>query len=129
MMTLKTEPGIPKSVKLFAWLLIAAGSFFFYVYTFNPGIIFPASDLNTYSAKLGFGSTGVRILGAVLALLISVLANNSRWLFITLVCRIFVEAGDIAVGYVLDGVTKNTYALIILVGFEVWAVVKIWKAK
>lgn len=117
---------IPVSVNVFSWILICAGSFFFYVYTFNPTISFPTANLETYSAKLGFASAGVRILGSVLALLISVIANNPRWLFITLISRVFIELGDVVVGLVLDGVTQNTYALIVLAGFELWAVIRLW---
>lgn len=118
---------IPTLVKIFTWILIAAGSFFFYVYTFNPGISFPNANLDTYSAKMGFASTGVRILGSVLALLISVLANNPRWLFITLISRIFIELGDIVVGLLLDGVTANMGALGVLAAAEIWAVSKLWQ--
>ncbi len=101
---------IPTPVRIFTWILICAGSFFFYVYTFNPVISFPNASLATYSAKMGFASTGVRILGSVLALLISVVANNPRWLFIILVSRVFIELGDVVVGLVLDGVTANTFS-------------------
>ncbi len=119
--------GIPTSVKIFSWVLILAGCFFFYVYTFNPVLSFANANLNSYSAKMGFASTGVRILGSVLALLISVFANNPRWLFITLISRIFIELGDVVVGLILDGVTANTFSLIVLASFEIWAVLKLWK--
>ena len=119
--------GIPIPVKVFTWILICAGCFFFYVYTFHPSISFPNANLDTYSAKMGFASTGVRILGSVLALFISVLANNPRWLFITLISRIFIELGDVVVGLNLDGVTANTASLIVLAGLEIWAVVRLWK--
>lgn len=119
--------GIPTPVKIFTWILIFAGSFFFYVYTFNPAISFPNASLETYSAKVGFASTGVRILGSVLALLISVVANNPRWLFITLISRIFIEAGDVIVGFILDGVTANTFSLTVLASLEIWAVLRLWK--
>ena len=119
--------GIPTPVRIFTWLLICAGSFFFYVYTFNPVISFPNANLETYSAKIGFASTGVRILGSVLALLISVLANNPRWLFITLISRVFIELGDVVVGLFLDGVTANTFALLVLASVEIWAVLRLWK--
>ena len=76
---------------------------------------------------MGFASTGVRILGSVAALLISVLANNPRWLFITLISRVFIELGDVVVGLQLDGVTANTGALIVLAGAEIWAVLQLWK--
>lgn len=127
-MTTKTNSlVIPLSVNIFTWILIAAGSFFFYVYTFNPSISFPRASLDSYSAKMGFGSTGVRILGSVAALLISVLANNPRWLFITLLSRIFIESGDVVLGLILDGVNPNTFALIFLASLEVWASWKLWK--
>ncbi|MBN8588554.1 MAG: hypothetical protein J0L94_09555 [Rhodothermia bacterium] len=118
--------GIPIPVKIFTWMLIVAGSFFFYVYTFNPSLSFPSATLDTYSAKMGFASTGVRILGSVLALLISVIANNPRWLFITLISRVFIELGDVVVGLLLDGVTANTFALCVLAVAEIWAVLKLW---
>ena len=83
--------------------------------------------MNTYSAKLGFESTGVRILGSVLALLISVIYSKPHWLFITLISRIFIELGDVVVGLTLDGVTANTFALIVLASAEIWAVLRLWK--
>ena len=118
---------IPKPVKVFTWLLICAGTFFFYVYTFAPSISFPNANLDTYSAKLGFESTGMRIMGSVIALLMSVLANNPRWLFITLISRIFIELGDVVVGLQLDGVTANTGALLVLAAAEIWATLQLWK--
>ena len=121
-----SEVVIPTSVKIFTWILICAGLFFFYVYTFSPNISFPNSNLETYSAKLGFESTGVRILGSVLALLISVIYNKPHWLFITLISRIFIELGDVLVGLNLDGVTANTFALIVLATLEIWAVTRLW---
>ncbi len=123
-----TAAGIPRPVKIFTTLLILAGCFFFYVYTFNPGLSFPAADLSTYSAQIGFGSAGVRILGSVVALLISLLANNPRWLFITIISRVFIELGDLVLGLVLDGITSNTFALLALAGLEIWAVMALWKA-
>ena len=119
--------GIPTPVKIFTWILICAGCFFFYVYTFNPVISFPNANLDSYSAKMGFASTGVRILGSVLALLISVIYNKPHWLFITLISRIFIELGDVVVGLNLDGVTANTFALVVLAGLEIWAVLRLWK--
>ncbi len=117
-------PNIPISVKIFTWFLILVGCFFFYVYTFSPNISFPNANLDTYSAKMGFGSAGVRILGSVLALLISVVANKPKWLFITLISRIFIELGDLVLGFILDGFTPNVIALSVLASLEIWAV---WK--
>ena len=75
---------------------------------------------------MGFASTGVRILGSVLALIISVWVNDARWLFITLVSGIFIELGDTVVGLLLDGPTANTAALLGLAAVEVWAVRRLW---
>ena len=127
MMKQNIEMVIPTPVKFFSWVLIFAGSFFFYVYTFNPALSFATASLETYSAKIGFASAGVRILGSVLAIIISVVANKPRWLFITLISRIFIELADVVVGLVFDGVTANTFALIILAGLEIWAVLTLWK--
>ena len=119
-------PNIPTSVKIFTWILIFAGSFFFYVYSFHPNISFPNANLDTYSAKMGFGSAGVRILGSVLALLISVITNKPKWLFITLISRIFIELGDLFLGFILDGFSPNAIALIVLASLEIWAVWKLF---
>ncbi len=118
---------IPTPVKIFTWILICAGLFFFYVYTFSPGISFPNANLDSYSAKMGFASAGVRILGSLIALLISVLANNPRWLFITLISRICIELGDVVTGLTLDGATVNTISFLILASLEIWAVLRLWK--
>lgn len=121
------QPGVPRPVAIFTWILVGAGCFFFYVYTFQPGISFPKASLDTYSAQMGFASTGVRILGSVVALVISVWANDARWLFITLVSRVFIELGDSVVGLLLDGPTANTGALLVLAAVELWAVRQLWK--
>ena len=119
--------GIPTPVKIFTWILICAGCFFFYVYTFNPVISFPNASLDTYSAKMGFASTGVRIIGGVLILLVSLLANKPSWLFATLLGRVFVEIGDLILGLILDGFTSNVVALLVLASLEIWAVLRLWK--
>lgn len=125
--TSNSHVGIPTAIKIFTLILICAGIFFFYVYTFSPNISFPNANLETYSAKMGFASTGVRILGSVLALLISVIYNKPQWLFITLISRVFIELGDVVVGLNLDGVTANTFALVVLASLEIWAVLRLWK--
>ncbi|PZU90077.1 MAG: hypothetical protein DI529_03425 [Chryseobacterium sp.] len=117
---------IPKSVKIFTIILLVAGSFFCYVYTFNPGLSFSHATLDTYSARVGFESAGVRILGSLVALAISLVANNPRWLFISLISRIVIELGDVVIGLVNDGITANTFALLMLAGAEIWAVLKLW---
>jgi len=117
---------IPYPVRIFCWLLILAGSFFFYVYTFNPGIVFPDANLDLYSAKLGFSSAGVRILSSVIALAVSLLCNKPQWLFITLISRVFIELGDLLIGLILDGPTPNTYALLLLAALELWAISRLY---
>jgi hypothetical protein len=119
--------GIPTPVKIFTWILICAGLFFFYAYTFNPSISFPNANLETYSAKMGFASAGVRILGSVIALLISVIYNKPHWLFISLISRICIELGDVVIGLTLDGATVNTISLLVLASLEIWAVLRLWK--
>ncbi len=119
--------GIPKAVKIFTIILLCAGSFFCYVYIFNPSLSFPNANLDTYSAKIGFESAGVRILGSLIALLISLVANNPRWLFISLISRISIELGDVVIGLVNDGVTANTFGLLVLASLETWAVLSLWK--
>ena len=69
---------IPPKVRLFALVLVIAGSFFFYAYTFNPGLAFHGAVLDSYSAKMGFGSAGVRIFGGVLAIVICLFAKNRK---------------------------------------------------
>jgi len=124
--TFKPKAGIPIAVKIFSWILIIAGCFYFYVYTFNPSISFPEANLKTYSARIGFESTGVRILGSVFALLISLIYNKPHWLFITLISRIFIEFGDVIIGLINDGVNSNTFALLLLIILEIWAVLQLW---
>ena len=118
---------IPKAVKIFTIILLFAGSFFWYVYTFNPGLSFPGAALDTYSARVGFESAGVRILGSLVALAVSLAANNARWLFISLISRIVIELGDVVIGLVNDGVTANTFALLLLTSAEIWAILRLWK--
>ena len=77
---LTTNLSISKPVKIFTWILICAGCFFFYVYTFHPSLSFPNANLYNYSAKMGFASAGVRIFGSVLALIISLIYNKPHWL-------------------------------------------------
>ena len=119
---------IPPSVKVFTWVLIATGLFFAYVYTFNPGLVFPGAQISDYSSTLGFASTGVRVLGSVAALLISVLFNRPQWLLITLVSRLFIETGDIVVGLVTGGTVMNNVMIGIVATMELWAIVTLVKA-
>jgi hypothetical protein len=120
--------GIPQPVRLFTWLLIFAGLFFAYVFTFNPGLSFPGARITDYSSQLGFASTGVRVLGSVAALLISVIYNKPQWLLITLVSRLVIEVGDILVGLVIGATLTNTVMISIIAMMELWAIRRLLKA-
>jgi hypothetical protein len=115
-------PGIPRPVQIFTWLLICAGLFFAYVFTFDPGLSFPGAKITDYSSQLGFASTGVRVLGSVAALLISVILNKPQWLLITLISRLVIELGDIVVGIVTAGTLTNNVMIGIIALLELWAI-------
>jgi hypothetical protein len=120
--------GIPNLVKIFTWMLICAGVFFAYVFTFNPGLSFPGAAITDYSSQLGFASTGVRVLGSVTALLISVLYNRPQWLFITLISRLVIEVGDIIVGLATGGTLMNNVMIGLIAALELWAIIHLSKA-
>ena len=120
-----TEFGIPRSVQIFTWALICAGLFFGYVFTFNPGLSFPGAAITDYSSQLGFASTGVRVLGSVVALLISVVLNKPEWLLITLVSRVVIELGDIIIGLTTGGTLMNTVMIGLIALLEVWAITRL----
>ncbi len=122
------EDGIPQSVKIFTWVLICAGLFFGYVYTFNPGLSFPGAKITDYSSQFAFASTGVRVLGSVAALLISVIYNKPQWLLITLISRVFIELGDIVVGLATGGTMVNNVMIGIIAALEIWAILVLLKA-
>lgn len=124
---LHLQQNIPLPVKIFSWILIIAGIFFFYVFTFNPGLSFPGASITDYSSQLGFSSTGVRVLGSVTALLISVIFNKPHWLFITLISRLVIETGDIIVNVATNGTMTNTIMIAVIAILELWAVVKLYK--
>lgn len=124
---LHVHQNIPLSVKIFSWILIVAGIFFFYVFTFNPGLSFPGASITDYSSQLGFSSTGVRVLGSVVALLISVIFNKPQWLFITLISRLVIETGDIIVNVATHGTITNTIMIGIIAILEFWAIVKLYR--
>lgn len=119
--------GIPTSVRAFTWVLICAGLFFAYVYTFNPGLAFPGAKITDYSSQFAFASTGVRVLGSVAALLISVLYNKPQWLLITLISRLVIEVGDIAVGIATGGTMVNNIMIGVIAALELWAILKLAK--
>ena len=116
---------IPASVKVFTWGLILAGLFFAYVFMFNPGMVFHGAQISDYSSQLGFYSTGVRVLGSVVALLISVVFNRADWLLITLISRLAIELGDIVVGFATGGAMANNAMVALIAVFELWAIVKL----
>lgn len=121
------DEGIPHPVRLFTWVLICAGLFFAYVYTFNPGLAFPGAKITDYSSQFGFASTGVRILGSVAALLISVVYNKPQWLLITLISRLVIEVGDIVVGIATGGTMVNNIMIGVIAALELWAILKLVK--
>jgi hypothetical protein len=121
------QTGIPTPVKIFTWILICAGLFFAYVFTFNPGLSFPGAAITDYSSQLGFASTGVRVLGSVAALLISVIWNKPQWLFITLISRLVIEVGDIVVGLTTGGTMMNNGMIGVIAALEFWAILKLWE--
>lgn len=125
--TTVSELGIPTPVKLFTWLLICAGLFFAYVFTFNPGLSFPGAAITDYSSQLGFASTGVRVLGSVVALLLSVIYNRPQWLLITLISRVVIEVGDIVVGLTTGGTMTNTIMIGVIAALEIWAIGQLLK--
>jgi hypothetical protein len=120
------RPGIPKLEKLFGWVLVLAGLFFAYVYMFNPGAFFPGVTISTYSEEFGLYSTGVRILGAVLGILVALLLNSAALLAIMLATRIFIELGDVVVGLVINGAPDaNTFTLTILAAIELAVMIRL----
>lgn len=118
---------IPLSVKVFTIILISAGLFFGYVYTFNPSLTFPGTAITDYSSQFGFGSAGVRVFGWVFALIVCLLLNNPRFLLITMFSRVFVELGDVILWLSLWWEIKNAIPLIVLASFEIWAVIRLSK--
>lgn len=116
------RPGVPSSAKLFGWVLVAAGSFFAYVYMFNPGTFFTGVSLENYSAQFGLYSTGVRILGSVLGIVIALILNSAALLALMLATRVFIELGDVVVGLVVNqgSPDANTFTLIALAVVELY---------
>lgn len=102
------RPAIPTSAKIFGWLLVLAGCFFAYVYIVTPGTFFPGVTIGTYSEQFGLYSTGVRILGAVLGLVIALLLNSAALLALMLATRVFIELGDVVVGLVINHGSPDT---------------------
>ncbi|MBL9062761.1 hypothetical protein [Tabrizicola sp.] len=110
---------IPTRSKLFGWLLVLAGCFFAYVYMATPGAFFPGVTVETFAEKFGLWSTGVRILGSVLGILVALLLDSAALLALMLLTRIFIELGDVVVGLVLNsGPDTNTFTLTALAAVE-----------
>jgi hypothetical protein len=117
------EP-IPTRAKVFGWILVLAGCFFAYVYMVTPGAFFPGVTVETFSEKFGLYSTGVRILGSVLGILVALLLNSAALLALMLLTRIFIELGDVTVGLILNGAPDtNTWTLLALAAVETYMLV------
>ena len=124
---LKLQPAIPRSARIFGWILVLAGCFFAYVYTVTPGSFFPGVSISSYSEQFGLYSTGVRILGAVVGILIALALNSAALLALMLATRIFIEVGDVFVGLLINhGVPDtNTFTLLGLAALELYFLVKL----
>lgn len=119
---------IPLRAKVFGWLLVGAGVFFAYVYMGMPGAFFPGVTVETFSEKFGLYSTGVRILGSVLGIVIALVLNSAALLALMLATRVFIELGDLVVGLVLNGgPDANTVTLLVLAAAEVYMLVYLVK--
>lgn len=119
--------GIPKEVRLFTWLLILAGLFFAWVFLFNPGLVFPGAQLNDYSSKLGFYSTGVRVIGSVAGLVIALLSKRPSWLALMLITRLLIETGDILVGLATGGTLTNNLLIGVIAVLELLAILRLFR--
>jgi hypothetical protein len=95
---------------LFAWVYAAA-----------PGGFFPGVTADSFSERFGLYSTGVRILGSVLGLVIALVLNSAALLALMLATRVFIELGDVAVGLILNGgPDANTFTLLALAAVELY---------
>lgn len=118
---------IPLEARIFGWLLCAAGCFFAYVYTFNPGAFFPGISISSISEQFGLYSTAVRILGSVLGIVLALLSGSPAMLALMLATRIFIELGDVAVGLTINNGSPdtNTVTLVVLAGIEAIVLVRL----
>lgn len=116
---------IPSVVRVFTAILILAGLFFAYVFTFNPGLTFPGAEITSYSSQLGFYSTGVRVLGSVFGLIVALLLNSPRLLALMLATRLVIEAGDIVVGFATGGTAVNAIMISVIAVCELLAILKL----
>ncbi len=112
---------IPMRAKAFGWILVLAGCFFAWVYMAAPGGFFPGVTVESFSERFGLYSTGVRILGSVLGIVIALTLNSTALLALMLATRIFIELGDVLVGLVLNGgPDANTVTLVALASVELY---------
>ena len=123
-------PGISKSANIFGYFMVIAGLFFAYVYMFNPGLTFPGIEISTVSEKFGLYSTGVRVIGSVIGILVALLLDSAALLALMLVTRVVIELGDVIVGMAIHGgaADANTFTLTILAAVEVYFIVKLAKS-
>jgi hypothetical protein len=121
------QPEIPMSVKIFGWILTVAGLFFAYVYMITPGTFFPGVTISTFSEAFGLYSTGVRVLGSVLGIVIALVLNSAALLALMLATRIFIELGDVVTGLVVNNGSPdaNTFTLLILAAVELFFLVRL----
>lgn len=121
------RPEIPVSAKIFGWILVFAGLFFAYVYMAVPGSFFPGVTISTFSEEFGLYSTGVRVLGSVLGIVIALVLNSAALLALMLATRIFIELGDVVTGLVVNNGSPdtNTLTLLILALIEFYFLIKL----
>ncbi len=121
------RPEIPVSAKIFGWILVFAGLFFAYVYMAVPGSFFPGVTISTFSEEFGLYSTGVRVLGSVLGIVIALVLNSAALLALMLATRIFIELGDVVTGLVVNNGSPdtNTLTLLILALIELYFLIKL----
>jgi hypothetical protein len=123
-------PGISISAKIFGYFMVFAGLFFAYVYMFNPGLGFPGIEIKSVSEQFGLYSTGVRVIGSVVGILLALLLDSAALLALMLVTRVVIELGDVILGLVIRGGTTdvNTFTLTILAAIEVFFIMKLIKS-
>jgi hypothetical protein len=121
------QPEIPLSAKGFGCILVLAGLFFAYVYMAIPGSFFAGVTISTFSEAFGLYSTGVRILGSVLGIVIALALNSAALLALMLATRIFIELGDVITGLVVNhgSPDTNTVTLLVLAALEVFFLVRL----
>lgn len=121
MIALSLAATVPARARIFGWILVLAGCFFAYVYMVTPGSFFPGVSVDSFSERFGLYSTGVRILGSVVGIVVALLLNSAALLALMLLTRIFIELGDVGIGLVLNGAPDaNTVTLLALAAVELY---------